>query len=493
MGHRRRARHQGLARIVPAREKTLPPAPINPAGEGNWHAGPYRVSGGVLPYSEVPWNFWQCDIDPIGATSSSTVEACIWAYVRAIAQLPGYHKRETGDGGVEIVTTSALSRLLRSPSSYQTSSDFLVHLIRSLLLTGNSYWVAQRNDRKEVIALHWTDPRQCRVREIPVTGQAFAEVFYEIGENPLFKLNIFGTRSLVVPARDVFHIKLATPRHPLIGETWLQALSYELATRGSINAASAAFAKNMSRPSGVLTTEMNVTKPQVDDLRIAWNAQSQGWNAGNVPILTNGFKFQPLSMSNADAQVVEQLRLNDRTIAAVFGVPAILLGFSDSGTASSAEAVMSEWLAAGLGWLINHIEAAFDQFSGLADVPAGREWTEYDTRILLRSLFKERIESLARAVQGGVLAPNEARELEGYAAVKDGDEPRVQQQVVPLSAWSKMPPKTPRPNAPGAPSPASPTADDETPPVEPPAEGKSLADRLTLRVQSATGDLGRAA
>ena len=113
----------------------------------------------------------------------------MWAYVRAIAQLPGYHRRELDNGGTETITTSALSRLLRMPNGYQTPSDFLVHLIRSLLLNGNSYWVAQRNDRQEVTALHWTDPRGCRVREVGVQGQIFREVFYEISENPLVQFS----------------------------------------------------------------------------------------------------------------------------------------------------------------------------------------------------------------------------------------------------------------------------------------------------------------
>ena len=63
-------------------------------------------------------------------------------------------------------------------------------------------------------------------------GQAFSEVFYEIGANPLFQFDsILGRNSLVVPARDVFHVKLATPQHPLIGVTWLAALAIGAAAR----------------------------------------------------------------------------------------------------------------------------------------------------------------------------------------------------------------------------------------------------------------------
>ena len=445
------------------------------AAEGEYRPGPYLLNDGILPASWGKFlNFWQMDYDPLPVPGCSIVEACIWAYIRAIAQLPGYHKRELGNGGTEIITSSALSRLLRTPNGYMTSSDFLVHLIRSLLLTGNSYWIAQRNDRNEVTALHWTDPRECKVREVGIVGALFKEVFYEIGLHQIFN----GTNSIMVPARDVFHVKLATPRHPLVGETWLKALAIELATRGAINAATATFSGNMSRPSGVLTTDMTLTPAQVDELRKRWDAQAAGLNAGGVPILTSGLKFQPIAMSNEDAQIVDQLKLNDQAIAAVFGVPGILLGLGGgTGSQKSAEAVMAEWLASGLGWLINHIELAFDSFVGLDQVPAGREWTEYDTRMLLRSLFKDRIDGLVKGVQGGIYAPNEARALEGYAAAEDGDEPRLQAQVVPLSAWDKQP-AAPAPSAPAA---ATPGDEDELEDEEPADEEEKAFARFTLQ------------
>ena len=213
---------QPLARLITPRQK---------AAEGEYRPGPWLTTEGWLPHSWGQYaNFWQMGYDPITGGQSSIVEACVWAYVRAIAQLPGYHRRELDNGGTETITTSALSRLLRVPNGYQTPSDFLVHLIRSLLLNGNSYWIAQRNDRNEVVALHWTDPRGCKVNEIGVEGSAFKEVFYSLGGNPLITMP--DNTQLVIPARDVFHVKLATPRHPLIGETWLTALALELCSRG---------------------------------------------------------------------------------------------------------------------------------------------------------------------------------------------------------------------------------------------------------------------
>jgi phage portal protein BeeE len=299
----------------------------------------------------------------------------------------------------------------------------------------------------------------CRVREVKVYGQVYGEIFYEIGENPLLNLPSLAGNSLIVPARDVLHIKLATPRNPLIGETWLSSLAPELATDNAIHASAAAFSGNMSRPSGVLTTDLPLKQPDMEILRARWNEQSKGLNAGGVPILSHGLKFQPISISAADAQIVEQQKLTDAKIASVFGVPAILLGLHQPVTNKSAEAIMAEWLASGLGYVINHIETAFDKFIGLDIVPTGREWTEFDTYVLRRSMFKERIDGLAAGVLGGIYSPNEARALEGYPEVDGGEEPRVQQQVVPLSFATAQP----VPPAAAAPPPTQPavTAADE--------------------------------
>jgi HK97 family phage portal protein len=436
-----------LARWITPRQKA------NPAGEGNFHPGPYTVNGGWLPHDWGMWNFWQADRDPLPFSGSSIVEACVWAYVRAIAQLPGFHRRELANGGTETITTSALARLLRAPNGYQTPSDFLVHIVRSLLLNGNSYSVAQRNERGEVEALHWTDPRQCRVREVIVDGQTARELFYEIGDNPIFQFERqIGRQSAIVPARDVMHIKLATPRHPLIGETWLAALFPEVAQRNAINTNLLTMAHNM-RPTGVIQAPMRLTEAQLEEAREKWNKQAAMITSGGVPILTAGAEFKPISMSVEDQKIIEQMQLTNQAVAAVFGVPPLILGISTTATQKSAEAVMAEWLASGLGWMINHIELALDSFLGLnaESIGAAREFTEFDTRALLRSLFKEQIDGLARSVQAGIHAPNDARNAIGLAAVKDGDMPRVQQQMVPLDF---------APPSPAAPAPPAPADDD---------------------------------
>lgn len=416
---------------------------------------------GWIPMS-WPLNFWQCGYNVLPDYPCSTVDACIWAYVRAIAQLPGYHKIENEDDGVEDVDTSALSRILRYPNSYQTRSDFLTHGVRSLLYSGNWYSLAIRNARQEVAELHWLNPRQVQLVNIAVEGQFLHEIFYAVGgSSPIIDWESLNAGDRVMaPARDVLHVKYATPKNPLIGDTPLAALAGDLVNRSAMNYGAQTFWNNASRPSGVLTTDLELQTQQVEDLRQRWAAQTTGAAAGGTPILTHGLKWQQTGISQRDSQVIEALKLSDQQIAGVFGVPGILIGVAGGQTFATTEALMNYWLSNGLGYVLDKIETALDQFFGLPGPTAG-EWTEFDTEALLRTELLTRIDALARGVQGGIYSPNEARAKEGFAAVQDGDEPRLQAQVVPLSAWSMTAPQTSVP----ATSPAAST-DGGTPPAD---------------------------
>jgi HK97 family phage portal protein len=433
---------------------------------------------GFIPMT-WPLNFWQTGYNVMSGGENTIVEACVWAYIRAIAQLPGYHRRRNPDDGVTTVTTTALSRLLRFPNIYETRSDFLTHTVRSLLYDGNAYWLAwPRNERNEPTALHWLNARSVR----PYVAEN-GEIFYSVGDNPVIQNDL--ERDLrerwLVPQRDVLHIKLATPRDPLVGETWLTSLAFDLANRGAMNMNIQAFYQNMSRPSGVLSTEQILTGTQVEELRKRWKDQSTGMNSGGVPILTAGLKWQSVSLNANDSQLLEALKMNDRTIAGVFGVPGILIGLQDQTAWASTEALMNYWLSNGLGYLLDHIEVAIDQFFAL---PAN-EYTEYDTDALLRTAYKDRVEALKSGVTGGIYSPNEARAREGLSSKKGGDEPRVQQQQVPLSfaqvesiapvgGQPTTPNNTPPAQAEPAPSDASP--DGENAPDDAAEPVKSIID-----------------
>jgi HK97 family phage portal protein len=400
-------------------------------------------------------NWWQMgqSLQPY-SSASAMVEACVGAYSQTIAMCPGAHWRQRIGGGRERVTNSALARVLRRPNDYQTISDFMLNLTRNLYSDGNAYALALRNDRYEISELHLMNSRSCYAR-VAEDGA----VFYSLGGNTIIDSRIGGLAA--VPARDVLHVRLQTPRDPLKGESPIMAAALPLAASNAALQQQVAFFTNQARPSIILSTEKDLKAEQARQLRAAWNEQTQGANAGGTPMLHGGLKPHLISSTAQDAQLAETMKMGDMAVAEVYRIPPQVLGIGDTPYAST-EALMSLWKSTGLGFALNHIEEAFGSLFRLAG--GELEYVEFSTDILMRSSFKERIDALSNGTRR-VFTINEARELEGLAPVPGGDEVRVQQQDVPLSAWEKSQVALPAPPSPPS-TPSPPASNDDTPPED---------------------------
>ncbi len=400
--------------------------------EGTYRPGPYQLNDGWLSSTAGRYiNWWQMGHSPQPyGECSAMVEACVSAYAQTAAMCPGDHWRKLDNGGRERVTNSALSRVLRRPNDYQSISDLLLNLTRRIYSHGEAFAVAIRNDRAEISELHLM---QTGMANIAVDGS----IFYNLGGNEIVERRY--DLSQPIPARDVLHVRLHTPRHPLKGVSPILATTLDLAMSGAALNQQVAFYLNQARPSFMLETDQQLTKEQTQDLRDRWNAQTQGDNAGGTPILAWGLKAKPVETKARDGQLAEMLKMTDQNVALAFRMPLQVLGLGGTSFAST-ELLMQSWIASGLGFCLNHIEEAFGLLFRLKGMPD--EYMELDTRALLRSAYRERMEGLARGVISGIYSPDEARASEDLPAVDGGHGamPRVQQQVVPLSYGTDMKP-----------------------------------------------------
>jgi HK97 family phage portal protein len=402
------------------------------AAEGEYRPGPYLLSEGWLSASAGRLlNWWQCgySLMPYGAPGAM-VEACVSAYSQTIAMCPGDHWRAemkdgTPTGGRERITTSSLARVIRRPNSYQSMSDLLLNMTRRLYTKGEAFAVAIRNNKNEIKELHWMrDGRPV----IAVDGS----VFYWLSGNEIVEQQY--DFSDPIPARDVLHIRLHTPRHPLKGESPILAAALELQVSGAALNQQITFYLNQARPSFMLETDQQLNKTQTEELRQRWIDQTTGENAGGTPILAWGLKAKPVTTSANDSKLADMLKLSDQNVALAFRMPLQILGIGGTPFAST-EALMSSWKAMGLGFCLNHIEEAFGLLFELKGFP--EEYVEFDTNALLRSSFKEMIDALSNGTRR-VMAINEARRYLDLRSVPGGDEIMVQQQDIPLSMAGKI-------------------------------------------------------
>ncbi len=422
---------------------------------------------GLIPKNwSIAW--WQEGRVPYTAGENAVVEACCQAYAQTLAMCPLEHTRDRPDNGRDHLTDSPVSRVLRSPNEHQTRSDLILNLVDSLEKTGNAYlWLGDRGIGEAVPrSLHLLNPRTTRAYRVED-----GEVFYGIS-NDLWNTFTDIDMQAIAPARDIAHFKLHTPRDMLVGESPIRAAAASVATANAIQVNQANFFSNMSRPSGVLSAQMKLDAGQMKAMREAFDEQAKDINAGKIPILGGGLKWEPLTINSQDSELMTALRFTVEDIARAFRVPTPLIGGLENATLNNAETLVNFWLASGLGFAMTHVELVFEKAFQL---PPG-EHLNFDEKVLMRPDFKARIEAYGESTTKGIHAPNEVRKFEGLPAAKGGDEPRVQQQVVPLSyAAEKLAIEQAAARRPAAP----PTSQDR----ELSAEVISLADRRSEKLK----------
>lgn len=397
------------------------------SNEGQYRPGPYLLSDGWLSATAGRYlNWWQngYSLQPYGQ-GSAMVEACVSAYAQTVAMCPGDHWRGLDNGGRERVANSGLARIIRRPNDYQSMSDLLLNLTRRVYEKGEAFALGIRNDRNEIAELHWMRIGQVRLAED-------GSIFYNLSGNEIVERRF--DLSDPIPARDVLHVRLHTPRHPLKGESPILSATLDLALSGAALNQQVAFYLNGARPSVMLETEQKLTKTESEDLRQRWDEQTQGENAGGTPILSWGLTAKDIAFRAGDGQLADMLKLSDQAVALAFRMPLQILGIGNT-TYSSTEALMSAWKAQGLGFVLNHIEEAFGLLFGLKGFPY--EYLELDTNALLRSSFKEMIDALSNGTRR-VMTVNEGRRYLDLPAKAGGDELLVQMQDIPLSMAGKQ-------------------------------------------------------
>lgn len=351
-------------------------------------------------------------------------------YRNAFAQLRPEHVRYGSTGAVSKVTNSSAYSVLSRPNSYETGSDFNARFIDEVITHGECVALATRGDRGEVSSLNIL-PRP--VWQIYIEPES-KELFYFVSESA--EIMTPDMAEMAVPARDVLHFRWASHRNnPLIGVSPLVAAGASAGVHTALTASQLSFFSQMRRPSGVLSTDHKLNADQIASLRESWDKQSQGMNQGGVPILSAGLKWNAMSVTSADAEVINSLKLSNDEIFRAMGVPPPLLGALEHATLSNVEQMVSAWLSFSLGGLVERYERALDRLFGL---DSHEDRIEMDVSILLRSDLSARMDAYSKMVNSGVATPNEIRRKEGLTSVEGGDSIFLQRQMTPVELITQL-------------------------------------------------------
>ncbi len=393
------------------------------------HAGQYLSQG----FFGGSWQGFQKNLDASmhDFAEFGPVQTCVNIIAQDLARLPIRHIRVEQDGSHSVVTTSSASRIFRRPNSYQTTSDFMLFLARSLLFRGNAYAVGLRNGNNEISSLWPQPPASVQTFVQPETG----EVLYSVAHTDALTLaqpfeETVDPNSLVLDD-NMLHVRMHTSRHPLMGESVLSAALYPATAGNAINKNVAAFFSNQAQPSGVLshpgTGPLRLNEEGMKRMKERFKEIVGGNNIGDIAVLSEGTSWQQLTMSAVDSELVRAYELQERQIFQLFRVPTFLGGDLADVRLNEVEDLMRFYLQSCLAFYIYHFE---ESFTRLFQLPAN-EHIEFDldSNFLVGNL-EARIRAISTGVQNLTIKPNEGRKFLKLGAVEGGDTLYGQAQLV---------------------------------------------------------------
>lgn len=329
----------------------------------------------------------------------------------------------------EVERNSPFWPVLRKPNHYQNRIQFFENWMLSKLSWGNTYALKARDARGVVTALYILDPQRVK----PLVSDA-GEIFYRLSKDPLSRQT---ADDVIVPAREVIHDRFNCLFHPLVGLSPLFAATLSASVGLKIQRNAAKFFQNAARPSGILTAPGDIKQETADSLKVYWETNFSGDNTAKIAVLGDGLKYEPMTMTSVDAQLVEQLGIAGKEVCAVYHVPAYKAGVSDPPAYNNIEALDRAYYSQCLQRHIEDAELCLDEGLALTEVQGKTIGVEFDLTDLLRMDTNTQVKTEGEAVKAGIKAPNEARRNLNLGPVEGGETPYLQEQNWALSDLAK--------------------------------------------------------
>lgn len=391
----------------------------------NWitsWGGPLGTASGMqVPLPLAPVIDQTREIPSDVALQISAVYACVELLANTIGTLPLFVYADEGGGRVPARSSRLWMLLHERPNAWMTPSEFYSAMTVNRLLRGNAYARIERDSSGEPIALIPVSPDQM---EVSVVGGGEVYTYYQDG-----------VISVWAP-ENVIHWKGIGNGFMGLSKLEFMRASMNEAVHAQENA-NALFGKG-SKPTGVLYTDSALNENQLKNLMSRFKVQMTS-STGGLIIADRGLKYTQMSLSPADAQLLETRRFSVEEICRWFGVPSVLVGASGVTTwGSGIEQITKGFHTYTIGPLCKQLEQALER--RLIGVDQTELTIEFKIDAFLRTDQQTRAAFYSQMAQNGVMSRNEIRKLENLPPVPGGDDLTAQSNLVPLHRLGKVQP-----------------------------------------------------
>lgn len=342
------------------------------------------------------------------------VGAAIRLISESIASLPMITYRGEGATRERAIDSPIYSLLHDRPNSEQSAFEFWCDVCSCIETTGNAFLHKIRS-RGQVVELLVIDPNFVRVYRDKDSHEKRFDVLVD------------NVRYEGFSGADILHVRGYTVRGGLVGMSPIaehrNALGVALAAEEFAGRAYA----NDATPGLAIKVPGNLGRQQANEMLEVWKTTHAGiHNARRPAVLTNGADIEKLSMSLADAELLDAMRFSVEQVARIFRIPPAMLGAPNAATNQTAEEESLRFVRYCLLPRLRRIEMALR--ADLDLFPREDLTPEWLVDGLLRADTATRYDAYIKARQAGWLSANEIRAFENLPPVDGGDE--VQQTPV---------------------------------------------------------------
>ncbi len=348
-------------------------------------------------------------VTPKTAMQFIAVQACVTLLAESVAQLPCQLYRRTRNGGREIAMDHPLYDVIHlAPNAWMTAIEYREQAQVALGLRGNSYSLIKRNPAgqvEELIPLH--DDK------IQVLRGADCLPYYKLLDS-----------NETVPMRFIHHIRWHSENN-YTGMSPIQLHRDPIGLGMAVEKHAEKVFSSGTTLSGVIERPLeakDLGQDGVNRIKQSWKDEHGGGlkNLLSVALLQEGMKFNKMSMTNEDAQLLASRQYSVNEIARIWKIPPHMVQHLEKATFSNIEQQGLQYLSYTLvPWLKRHEQAMMRDL--LTKKERQKYYIEFNVSGLLRGDQKARYEAYAIARNWGWLSVNEIRRLENMPPTDGGD------------------------------------------------------------------------
>jgi len=343
-----------------------------------------------------------------------------WAATRllseTVAGLPIMFGSVDSEGQVQPLNTEVSQLFSGKLNRYQTRFEFMETMMLNLVSRGNCYAVKQYSGTR-LVGLLPMMASQVETR-LMRDGSVVHYHYHDRG------VTAYGSDS-------IWHVKLFG--NGIVG---LSPLGYARNSLGIALAAESRVSKiyqNGGKPTGVLTIDKTLGRANREQIRQEFNELREG-NTDRLMVLEADMKYQQVSMTPQDIELLESRRFQIEDLARFMGVPSVLINDTSGSTTwgSGVEQLVQGFYKLNLRPYLERFEDSI-RLNLLAPQHRPRARIRFDFDELLRASQSERFDGYQKGINAGVLKPNDARSKEGLPPEPGGDRLYINSTMIPLT------------------------------------------------------------